>query len=145
MTARTPSTRSSSTGWRSSPGCSTSRQLLRQLLRHPAESHRARHPHHRSRRRTAGRLPPADRRRAPLAPRAGEGAVLAESAKVIRRALAAGHRPRSFLMGERWLADLEDVLTGVDADVPVYLGEPGTLEALTGYHMHRGALAAMYS
>jgi len=73
-----------------------------------------------------------------------KGLYIAESSKVIRRALAAGHRPRSFLMGERWLADLEDVLTAVGEDVPVYVGEPGTLESLTGYHMHRGALAAMH-
>ena len=34
------------------------------------------------------------------------GLYIAESEKVIRRALAAGHRPRSYLMGERWLTDL---------------------------------------
>ena len=73
-----------------------------------------------------------------------QGLYIAESSKVIRRAVAAGHRPRSFLMGERWLADLEDVLTAVGADVPVYVGEPSAIEALTGFHVHRGALAAMH-
>ena len=34
------------------------------------------------------------------------GLYIAESAKVISRALAAGHRPRSVLMLERWLDDL---------------------------------------
>jgi tRNA G18 (ribose-2'-O)-methylase SpoU len=73
-----------------------------------------------------------------------KGLYIAESAKVIRRALAAGHRPRSFLMAERWLDGLADVLADVGAGVPVYLGEPGTIESVTGYHVHRGALAAMH-
>lgn len=73
-----------------------------------------------------------------------KGLYIAESSKVIRRSLAAGHRPRSFLMTERWLDDLADVLSAVGEDVPVYLGEPGTIESLTGYHVHRGALAAMH-
>lgn len=77
-----------------------------------------------------------------------KGLYIAESSTVIRRAVAAGHRPRSFLMAPRWLADLEDVLASVgagpDGDVPVYLGEPDVLEGVTGFHLHRGALAAMH-
>jgi len=77
-----------------------------------------------------------------------KGLYIAESSTVIRRAVAAGHRPRSFLMAERWLEDLADVLdavgAGPDGDVPVYVGEPGVLEAVTGFHLHRGALAAMH-
>ena len=38
------------------------------------------------------------------------GLYIAESQKVIRRALAAGHRPRSYLMAERWLNDLADLV-----------------------------------
>jgi tRNA G18 (ribose-2'-O)-methylase SpoU len=73
------------------------------------------------------------------------GLYLAESAKVIRRALAAGHRPRSYLMGERWLTDLADLVSAAEADgVPVYVGEAAVLEALTGFHLHRGAIAAMH-
>lgn len=73
------------------------------------------------------------------------GLYLAESAKVIRRALAAGHRPRAYLMGERWLEDLADVVADAQAsDVPVYVGEPAVLEAITGYHLHRGAIASMH-
>src|SRR6478735_8881923 len=37
------------------------------------------------------------------------GLYMAESAKVIRRALAAGHRPRSFLVQEKWLTDVEEL------------------------------------
>lgn len=70
------------------------------------------------------------------------GLYIAESAKVITRALAAGHRPRSVLLLASWLADLEPVLA--DHDIPVYVGEASVLEALTGFAMHRGALAAMH-
>ncbi|MGN6610804.1 MAG: TrmH family RNA methyltransferase [Angustibacter sp.] len=74
-----------------------------------------------------------------------EGLYLAESDKVIRRALEAGHRPRSYLMAPRWLDDLADLVAEADRDgVPVYVGEPGVLEALTGFHLHRGAIAAMH-
>ena len=77
-----------------------------------------------------------------------KGLYIAESSTVIRRALAAGHRPRSFLMAERWLPDLADLLAGAgagpDGDVPVYVGDGEVLEAITGFHLHRGALAAMH-
>src|SRR5665811_2312879 len=76
------------------------------------------------------------------------GLYMAESSTVIRRAVAAGHRPRSFLMAQRWLPDLADLLDAVGAgdggDVPVYVGELDVLEAITGFHLHRGALAAMH-
>ena len=76
------------------------------------------------------------------------GLYIAEGSTVIRRAVAAGHRPRSFLMAERWLPDLADLLeqvgAGAPGDVPVYVGEPAVLESITGFHVHRGALAAMH-
>ena len=72
------------------------------------------------------------------------GLYIAESEKVIRRALAAGHRPRSLLMAERWLTDLADVVAEAEQDgVPVYVGEHEVIERLTGFHLHRGALGAM--
>ena len=72
------------------------------------------------------------------------GLYIAESEKVIRRALAVGHRPRSFLMARRWLTDLADVVERAEADgVPVFVGEHDVIEQLTGFHLHRGALAAM--
>ncbi|MFF1633111.1 TrmH family RNA methyltransferase [Leifsonia sp. NPDC058248] len=71
------------------------------------------------------------------------GLYIAESTKVITRALAAGHTPRSVLLQEQWLADIEPLLAGF-ADVPVFVGESAVLEELTGYHLHRGALAAMH-
>jgi tRNA G18 (ribose-2'-O)-methylase SpoU len=72
------------------------------------------------------------------------GLYIAESEKVIRRARAAGHAPRSYLMARRWLADLADVVRDAEATgVPVYVGEHEVIEQLTGFHLHRGALAAM--
>ena len=68
------------------------------------------------------------------------GLYIAESAKVIRRAIGAGHRPRSVLMEEKWLAGLEPSLGAFD--IPVHLADPEQLEAITGYRVHRGALAA---
>lgn len=73
------------------------------------------------------------------------GLYLAESEKVIRRALSVGHRPRSFLMASRWLTDLADVVAAAERDgLPVFVGEHPVIEELTGFHLHRGALAAMH-
>lgn len=71
------------------------------------------------------------------------GLYIAESTKVITRALAAGHRPRSVLLQEQWLPDVEPLLARYP-DVPVFVGEAAVLEQLTGYNLHRGALAAMH-
>jgi tRNA G18 (ribose-2'-O)-methylase SpoU len=70
------------------------------------------------------------------------GLYIAESAKVIARAVAAGHRPRSVLVQEKWLADVAAL--GLDPETPVYVVEPAVAEQLTGYAVHRGALAAMH-
>ncbi|RZI88590.1 MAG: RNA methyltransferase [Microbacterium sp.] len=73
-----------------------------------------------------------------------EGLYIAESAKVIRRALDAGHRPRSVLVQEKWLADIAALLDDIGTDaVPVYVVTDAVAEALTGYAVHRGALASM--
>ena len=72
-----------------------------------------------------------------------EGMYIAESSRVLRRALAAGHRPRSFFLAEKWLEDLSDVFDQFP-DVPVYIGSAALLEDITGFHLHRGAMAAMH-
>lgn len=71
-----------------------------------------------------------------------EGMYIAESSRVLRRALAAGHQPRSFFLAEKWLADLQDVLASYP-DVPAFIGTAALLEEITGFHLHRGAMAAM--
>jgi len=76
-----------------------------------------------------------------------KGLYIAESSTVLRRALGAGHRPRSVLLSPRWLPDLEKTLASLPDDgttVPVYVAEPDVLEAITGFHVHRGALASMH-
>lgn len=71
------------------------------------------------------------------------GLYIAESAKVIARALQAGHRPRSVLAQEKWLDDLSALLAS-HPDVPVFVVEPDIAEHLTGFAVHRGAMAAMH-
>jgi tRNA G18 (ribose-2'-O)-methylase SpoU len=70
------------------------------------------------------------------------GLFLAEGEKVVRRALEAGFAPRSFLMAERWLAGLSDVMAS--ADVPCYVVSEALAEDVTGFHVHRGALASLH-
>ncbi len=86
------------------------------------------------------------------------GIFIAESPKVITRALAAGYEPISFLMEERYLGGegkesseeiyrkttqealemLKDCL-----DIPIYTSSLEVLRNLTGFPMTRGALCAM--
>jgi tRNA G18 (ribose-2'-O)-methylase SpoU len=71
------------------------------------------------------------------------GLFIAEGEKVVRRAVEAGCRPRSFLMAERWLDGLADVL-GTASDVPCFVVSEALAERVTGFHVHRGALASMH-
>lgn len=70
-----------------------------------------------------------------------QGLFLAEGEKVVRRALEAGFAPRSFLMAERWLDPLADALAAADA--PCYVVTEKLAEQVTGFHVHRGALASL--
>jgi tRNA G18 (ribose-2'-O)-methylase SpoU len=72
---------------------------------------------------------------------AEHGLFLAEGEKVVRRAVGAGFTPRSFLMAPRWLDGLSDVLDSTDA--PVYVTSEALAEQVTGFHVHRGALASL--
>ena len=72
-----------------------------------------------------------------------QGLFIAEGEKVIRRAVGAGYRPRSFLLAERWLEGLHDVLTRWPA-APVYVVTEDLAEQVTGFHVHRGALASLH-
>ena len=69
-----------------------------------------------------------------------EGIFLAEGEKVILRALDAGFVPVSALMEAKWLPGLESALAAHDCTV--YLAEEAVLKSVTGYRLHRGALAA---
>jgi len=71
------------------------------------------------------------------------GLFIAEGEKVIRRAVEAGYRPRSFLLAERWLGGLDDVLQHWPG-VPVFVVTEDLAERVTGFHVHRGALASLH-
>lgn len=72
---------------------------------------------------------------------AEHGLFLAEGEKVVRRAVEAGFVPRSFLMAPRWLDGLADVLDRSDA--PCFVLPESLAEEVTGFHVHRGALASL--
>ena len=77
-----------------------------------------------------------------------KGIYIAESASVIQRAVEAGHRPRSLLMAERWLEPMAGILDGMGAgpegEVSVFVASAEVLNAVAGFNVHRGALAAMH-
>ncbi|MFP3990127.1 RNA methyltransferase [Streptomyces sp. E11-3] len=70
-----------------------------------------------------------------------EGLFIAEGEKVIRRARQAGYEMRSMLLSAKWVDVMRDVIDEVPA--PVYAVSPELAEQVTGYHVHRGALASM--
>jgi tRNA G18 (ribose-2'-O)-methylase SpoU len=70
------------------------------------------------------------------------GLYIAESTKVIARAVAAGHRPRSVLVQERRIDDIRAIVG--DLDVPVYVVPDEVAEAVTGFAVHRGTIASMH-
>ncbi|MEE1929103.1 RNA methyltransferase [Streptomyces sp. TRM 70351] len=70
-----------------------------------------------------------------------EGLFIAEGDKVIRRALHAGYPMRSMLLSAKWLDTMHDVIARTAA--PVHVVSPELAERVTGYHVHRGALASM--
>ncbi|MFC5957909.1 TrmH family RNA methyltransferase [Streptomyces pratens] len=70
-----------------------------------------------------------------------EGLFIAEGEKVIRRARDAGYEMRSMLLSAKWADVMRDVIDELPA--PVYVVSPELAERVTGYHVHRGALASM--
>ena len=73
---------------------------------------------------------------------AEHGLFVAEGTKVITRAVAAGYPVRSMLLARSRLADLP-ALQATARDAPVYVVPDEAAERLTGYRVHRGALASM--
>lgn len=69
------------------------------------------------------------------------GLFIAEGEKIIRRAAESGALPRSFLLQARWLRGLADILDS-HPDVPCYVAQGDLVEAVSGFHVHRGALAS---
>jgi tRNA G18 (ribose-2'-O)-methylase SpoU len=73
---------------------------------------------------------------------ATHGLFLAEGEKVVRRAVEAGFPVRSFLLASRWLEGLRDVLESAP-EAECYMATEQVIEAVTGFHVHRGALASL--
>jgi tRNA G18 (ribose-2'-O)-methylase SpoU len=73
---------------------------------------------------------------------AEQGLFIAEGTKVITRAVASGYPVRSMLLGRSRLVDLES-LPEVDGGAPTYVVPDEVAERLTGYRVHRGALASL--
>lgn len=74
---------------------------------------------------------------------AEKGLFIAESPKVIGRALDAGYEPAALLMERRHIEGQGRELIARCGDVPVYTGDRALLAGLTGYELTRGVLCAM--
>lgn len=73
-----------------------------------------------------------------------KGIFIAESPKVIERALNAGCVPISFLMETRHVENQAKGLIARCGDIPVFTAELDVLTQLTGFKLTRGMLCAMY-
>lgn len=73
-----------------------------------------------------------------------KGIFIAESPKVIERALNAGCVPISFLMETRHVENQAKELIARCGDIPVFTAELDVLTQLTGFKLTRGMLCAMY-
>ena len=70
----------------------------------------------------------------------GAGIFIAEGPLVIRRLLRSAYRVRSVLVTPRQLESLHDDLAALKA--PVLVAAPAVMNAVVGFAIHRGALAA---
>lgn len=71
-----------------------------------------------------------------------QGLFIAESPKVIERALDGGYEAVSFLAERGQLTQTEGIFKHM-GDIPVYVAEDEVLSKLTGYHLTRGLWCAM--
>ena len=72
-----------------------------------------------------------------------KGLFIAESPKVVERALNAGYTPVSLLLEKKHIeGEAREVISRI-GDVPVYTADFHVLAELTGYQLTRGVLCAM--
>ena len=74
---------------------------------------------------------------------AEKGLFIAESPKVIERALNAGYEPVALLMEHKHIEGDARAIISRCGDIPVYTAEREVLASLTGYQLTRGVLCAM--
>ncbi|MBQ9141228.1 MAG: RNA methyltransferase [Lachnospiraceae bacterium] len=72
-----------------------------------------------------------------------EGIFIAESPKVVERALNAGYTPLSLLLERKHITGEAAGILARCGDVPVYTAEFDVLTKLTGFQLTRGVLCAM--
>ena len=72
-----------------------------------------------------------------------KGIFIAESPKVIARALDAGCEPLSLLMERKHIEGQAKEIIGRCGEIPVYTAEREVLAGITGYELTRGILCAM--
>lgn len=72
-----------------------------------------------------------------------KGLFIAESPKVIQRALDAGYQPVSLLMERKHIHTQAAEVIARCGDIPVYTSESDVLTRLTGFQLTRGVLCAM--
>lgn len=72
-----------------------------------------------------------------------KGIFIAESPKVIHRALNGGYQPVALLMERKHITGQAQSLIARCGDIPVYTADRDILCALTGYELTRGVLCAM--
>ncbi|HTK33967.1 MAG TPA: RNA methyltransferase [Caulobacteraceae bacterium] len=71
-----------------------------------------------------------------------EGRFVAEGEVVLRAALRSGRHPLdSLLLAEKRVESLAPLLAELAPDVPVYAASQATMDAIAGFHIHRGILA----
>lgn len=71
------------------------------------------------------------------------GIFIAESPKVIRRALEAGYEPLSLLCEKKYITGQAQDIVAACGEVPVYTAQSEVLTQLTGFRLTQGVLCAM--
>ena len=71
------------------------------------------------------------------------GLFIAESPKVIRRALADGYEPVSLLCEQKYIDNQASDIISACSQVPVYTADSEVLTQLTGFRLTQGVLCAM--
>ncbi len=73
--------------------------------------------------------------------RGGGGAFMAEGELVVRRLIESRFAVESVLLTPTRLRTVEDALTRLPPETPIYLAEQGVMNAVVGFNIHRGILA----
>lgn len=75
-------------------------------------------------------------------PKSPPGVFLAEGELVVRELISSSLETLSVLLTPRLLETMRDALVRLPAGTPVYVAPQGVMDAVVGFHIHRGVLAA---